>query len=342
MYFDEILLENVRQFIYLGVNISSNGKFLQAQKHLTEQASKALFALSNIFDSTMLCIGVKIKLFESLVQPILMYGCEIWGFHKADDIEKVHVKFLKQILGVRRQTRHIAVYGEVGRVPLSVLRKVRILKYWYKILSLRDTLFFKVYSQQVNSLMQGATENNWVLQLKTLLNKLGFTDLWNSQSMTKLQLQMVSQCIYDQYFQSWYSAVNTTSKLETLKFLNKAFNFEKYLTCIKIDSHRVALTRFRCSAHKLMIEEGRHRNVERNYRLFQICNINVIEDEYHFLLVCPAYRDIRVNTLPKYFCSWPSKQKFVKLLTETQAATLKKIGKFLYLANEKRKTLLNL
>ena len=342
MYFDEILLENVRQFIYLGVNISSNGKFLQAQKHLAEQASKALFALSNIFDSTMLCIGDKIKLFESLVQPILMYGCEIWGFHKADDIEKVHVKFLKQILGVRRQTSNIAVYGEVGRVPLSVLRKVRILKYWYKILSSRDTLLFKVYSQQVNSLMQGATENNWVLQLKTLLNELGFTYLWNSQSMTKLQLQMVSQCIYDQYFQSWYSAVNTTSKLETLKCLNKVFNFEKYLTCIKIDSHRVALTRFRCSAHKLMIEEGRHRNVEKYYRLCQICNINVIEDEYHFLLVCPAYRDIRVNTLPKYFCSWPSKQKFVKLLTETQAATLKKIGKFLYLANEKRKTLLNL
>ena len=82
--------------------------------------------------------------------------------------------------------------------------------------------------------------------------------------------------------------------------------------------------------------------MERNYRLCQICNINVIEDEYHFLLVCPAYRDIRVNTLPKYFCSWPSKQKIVKLLSETQAATLKKIGNFLYLANKKHKTLLNL
>ena len=141
---------------------------------------------------------------------------------------------MKQILCVRRQTSNIAVYGEVGRVPLSVLRKVCILKYWYNILFSRDTLLFKVYSQQVNSLMQGSTENNWVLQLKTLLNELGFTDLWNSQSMTKLQLQMVSQCNYDKYFQRWYSAVNTTSKLETLKCLNKVFNFEKYSTRIKI------------------------------------------------------------------------------------------------------------
>ena len=102
----------------------------------------------------MLCIEDKIKLFDSLVQPIVLYGCEIWGFHKAGDIERVHVKFLKQILGVRRQTSNIAVYGEVGRVPLSILRKVRILKYWHKILTSNDTLLYKVYKQQVNDSLQ--------------------------------------------------------------------------------------------------------------------------------------------------------------------------------------------
>ena len=66
-YFDETLLESVRNFIYLSVNISSNGTFFQAQKHLSEQASKALFALRNLFDGKMLCIEDKIKLFDSLV-----------------------------------------------------------------------------------------------------------------------------------------------------------------------------------------------------------------------------------------------------------------------------------
>ena len=180
IYFDETLLESVGNFIYLGVNISSNGKFFQAQKHLSEQASKALFALRNFFDGKMLCTEDKIKLFDALVQPILMYGCEIWGFHKANDIERVHVKFLKQILGVRRQTSNIAVYGELGRVPLYVLRKIRILKYWFKILNSQDSLLYKVYTQQVNSLMQGSAENNWVFQIKSLLNELGFTYLWDN------------------------------------------------------------------------------------------------------------------------------------------------------------------
>ena len=70
-----------------------------------------------------------------------MYGCEIcFFFHKADDTEKVYINFLKQILGVRRQTANHAVYGELGRVPLFVLRKIRILKYWYKILSSQGSL----------------------------------------------------------------------------------------------------------------------------------------------------------------------------------------------------------
>ena len=54
----------------------------------------------------------------------------------------------------------------------------------------------------------------------------------------------------------------------------------------------------RGSAHKLRIEDGRYRNIERNNRLCQYCQMNVIEDEFHFLLVCPAYRQIRISVLP--------------------------------------------
>ena len=98
------------------------------------------------------------------------------------------------------------------------------------------------------------------------------------------------------------------------KTLRKACytNFEKYISCLSIGKHRVALSRFMCSAHKLMIEEGRCRNIERNNRLCQYCQMNVIEDTFHFLLamVCPAYRHIRILVLPKYYCRWPTKQKF--------------------------------
>ena len=60
----------------------------------------------------------------------------------------------------------------------------------------------------------------------------------------------------------------------------------------------------------MMIEEGSYRNIETNNCLCQYCQMNVIEDEFHFLQVCLAYRHIRMSVQPKYYCSWPAKQKF--------------------------------
>ena len=53
-------------FICLGVNVTSNGNFSQAQNHLSEQASKALYSLSHV-EGNELCISDKLKLFDSLV-----------------------------------------------------------------------------------------------------------------------------------------------------------------------------------------------------------------------------------------------------------------------------------
>ena len=57
---------------------------------------------------------------------------------------------------------------------------------------------------------------------------------------------------------------------------------EIYLLDVTIPSHRGALSRLRCSNHSLHIESGRVNNVE-------------IEDEYHFVLMCPFYIDLRVH-----------------------------------------------
>ena len=72
-----------------------------------------------IFYNNTLFVQDKIKLFDSIVLPILMYCSEIWGFYKSDDVEKVHIRLLKQVLGVRKQTSNVAVYGELGRFPLN-------------------------------------------------------------------------------------------------------------------------------------------------------------------------------------------------------------------------------
>ena len=165
-------LEVVDSFIYLGVTLSFNGLFYKAQKHLSEQASRALYSLNSLFQSTQLCIQDKLKLFDALVSPIMNYGCGIWGFHNSKDIEKVHLRFLKQILNVRQQTSNMIVYGELARVPFNVIREVRIIKYWFKILADPFSLLFKVYKQQAIDVDNNRNLNSWSANVKTLLNRL--------------------------------------------------------------------------------------------------------------------------------------------------------------------------
>ena len=64
---------------------------------------------------------------NSYVSSILNYGCEVWGSHKAHDVEKVHLDFCKNILGVTRRTNNVMVYIETGRLPLRFVRLIRML-----------------------------------------------------------------------------------------------------------------------------------------------------------------------------------------------------------------------
>ena len=68
-------------------------------------------------------------LFDKLVQPVLNFGCEVWGFDKGHDVEIVHKSFCKSVLGLKNTTLNEFFYGELGRVPLVLNRYVRIVKY---------------------------------------------------------------------------------------------------------------------------------------------------------------------------------------------------------------------
>ena len=81
------------------------------------------------------------------------------------------------------------------------------------------------------------------------------------------------------------------------------FSLEFYLKEIKNKAYRNVLSQFRCVSHNLAIETGRHGpvNVERSRRLCKYCNLQDIEDEYHFLLICPLYRELRSRYINSYY-----------------------------------------
>ena len=71
-------VEEVQDFIYLGSNISTNGG---AEKDVELRINKARLAFRTIrpvWLSSQLSINTTIRIFNTNVKPVLLYGCETW------------------------------------------------------------------------------------------------------------------------------------------------------------------------------------------------------------------------------------------------------------------------
>ena len=90
------------------------------------------------------------------------------------------------------------------------------------------------------------------------------------------------------------------------------------------------------SAHNLNIELGRHHNIERSERICTLCDAKEIEDEYHFILQCPRYSNLRNAHIKQYYHRHP----IVQLLSTTSIKELSNLGKYLEQANKLRNKLL--
>ena len=83
-------------------------------------------------------IPIKIwqKIFDAVIEPIALYGCEVWGpltnqdFIKWDkhQIETLHAEFCKSILKVQRKTPNNACRAELGRYPIVIKISITTLR----------------------------------------------------------------------------------------------------------------------------------------------------------------------------------------------------------------------
>jgi len=332
-YLNGTLLELVNSFKYLGVYFFKNNNWHMTQKHLAQHAAYSLHNLFIIMNQIELTNKDKCHLFDSLVGSVLNYSAEVWGNHRASDIEKIHNKFCRKVLRVKNSTNLECLYGELGRIPYFIMRKIIMVKYWIRLLAMDDRsiplYIYKMLKYDVDRNMS-YNGTNWAHQIKSILDSIGMSDLWLHQYEIEINIAPIKQRIIDTYKQSWYTRINNSSRLDFYSSIKHDLKFETYLDNIQDQRYRIALTRLRVSSHKLAIETGRYINQARNERYCKQCNMNKTESEYHFLLVCPKYRHLRQTYFKRYYCNWPSIQKLNNLFSETSKRVVNKIAKYVY------------
>ena len=338
-------IEILNSFNYLGIVLTSGGAFVKATKTLAGKALKAMNSLLSITKPMKIPVKIMFNLFDSFVVSILNYGCEIWGFSNAENIERVHRKFCKWYLNVKMSTSNISLYGELGRFPLYIGRRIRIIKYW---LNLYQTKNENCILKTLNAELRHETEINsasstWSSKIKELLERSGFYDVWLFPESVNINMFLnILQCrLRDNYINEWNQGLNQSQSLTMYKEVKRTFEMSSYLIKMQNRKFRNALAKLRLSSHSLNIETGRHRNIDRSNRKCSACNLNDIEDEFHFTLICPAYENLRKQYIDKYFYTRPSVYKFITLINSVKLKVLNNLALYVIKSFKLRDSLIN-
>ena len=287
-HYDDKILQTVSQYCYLGVMLKCNSKFNVAISVLMEKARKAMFKIKKIVGLNNPCRLLE-KLFNTLVIPILLYNCEIWGVDiKPDDssvVERFHMKFIKEILGVNCKTSNSACRAELGILPLWPKISFLCIKFYNHLMESKNTLAHKIFVSTKNS-------NPWTQKVYNILHHLGFSNILQENNTIKHLLATIKLRINDQALQGQTSTISGSSKL---LFFRNYFNYQRcpYVDILMNKSERSYISKIRLSSHNLAIEKGRHLSIPIDQRKCNVCNSGAIESEEHFIFNCTKYADIR-------------------------------------------------
>ena len=117
-------------------------------------------------------------------------------------------------------------------------------------------MVFKKGSRNQQSLrfLYGNTE----IEIKILFEKLGFYYVWLYQGVGNetLFVPNIKQRLKDVYIQNLTELLQNSSKALLYRLFSN-FEYKSYIDQIKIKKIRIALTRLRVSAHRLLTETGR-------------------------------------------------------------------------------------
>ena len=85
------------------------------------------------------------------------------------------------------------------------------------------------------------------------------------------------------------------------RFVYDPYGLQFYLDHPVNYIYKTFISKYRLSSHSLSIETGRFYNIERNMHTCNDCYDNLIEDEYHFILVCKNYDNITKAYIKPYY-----------------------------------------
>ncbi len=227
---------------------------------------------------------------------------------------------------------------------LLVRLKSNVLKYLHRVSRMPSNFPIHWVYQELFRLSQ-ENKDCWVTRAFKLFeefSKRSGLKFDKFQNKSKLQVKKLLKLHFqDEYEEKWSGELDlcneeNNKKLRTYKEFKETLMFETYLM-VQCPKHRIAISKFRMSAHNLAIETGRHKKQAPGDRLCTSCNVP--ETEKHHVMECTKFDNLRNRLFDVCrkeiykFDNLRDERKFHKIMEVRTINLANALGQFLVGAN---------
>ncbi len=323
-------LDFVDSYTYLGIILDEHMSFSPCIKSQYLSGSRAFSSIVSKFNMYKnFTYDIFLQLYNSCVIPSMLYGAESWGFIHSKDILQIQYRALRFFMGVHQSTPIPAMMGDMGWTDILIKQSTCIIRFWNRLVEMDNCRITKRIFNWDRSLKNGCWNNH----VCSLFSSINYDTVYIS--MSKCDIKRVESKLVQNYVRKWQNSIVTMPKLRTYVLFKHEFIPEVYITKCMSRRRRSLMSQFRTGILPLEIETGRYtpiydKIIKQNRRripterICKLCVLNEIENEYHFLCICPVYNNLRIALYNKIcvkhriFMNMPNADKFNYMLTHCQ------------------------
>ena len=135
--------------------------------------------------------------------------------------------------------------------------------------------------------------------------------------------QLIHTRIEEVALHNWYTDSSTSLMCTMYRLFKKQLNFVDYLLSCSY-REQISLTKYRCANSKILVYNQIYMY---ETELCTLCDLNVNGYEYHYIMICPYFRQSRELYLKHHFYSRPNILKFCQIFYYENKCTLSRLAK---------------
>ena len=328
-------IEIVDHYQYLGIIFDEYLTFEKCAKALSDSGGRALGSVISKFKQFKnVGYNTFTKLYDTGVNSIISYGASIWGYDKEKFGQAVQNRAMRYFLGVHKTAPIHAIQADMGWLSVKYQYYLCMIRLWNRLIKMSDQRITKKVA--VHSLIN-INDSNWFGKLCNILDQVKKTNYIIEGR--EIDLEDIKFCFSDIMHIEWSNTIGYKPKLRNYTKFKQDIHTEEYVVSNISRSQRSYLAQIRMGILPLNVETGRYLRKPLNERLCLMCTEREIEDECHFLCLCPSYkteRDKISNYIPNFENLTPDDQFILLMRLDS-----KLLAKYIESIWNKRKLLLN-